>query len=245
MDVKEVTTKIKIANSLPILEFLENDQTAPAGMWRVNIDDDALAFDRALAADWSSSENWLTLDKATETITFNKVVSLTGATALLDDTLFTLGDDSDQVMLNRSTTLNANTALASVLIGTPVSPALAANSLIISNITSDGDILIAVNDGGTSKGLIHIDGSLGEIHIHSADGLNMGNGSDVDQDLITVDVTGTPKLSWDETNDRFAVSKPIAVADVVFSNEWRLTEDNQFGVILISPENKKYRMVAV
>jgi len=96
-------------------------------------------------------------------ITAPNVLSSTGAVDVRDDILFTLGTDSDGVILNRSATLTANTALTGVLEGTPVTPALAANSLIISNQTNDGDILIAVSDGGNSQGLIHLDGDTGKL----------------------------------------------------------------------------------
>jgi hypothetical protein len=76
-----------------------------------------------------------------------------------DNVSISVGADQDGVVYLRSAALNADTALTGVLIGTPDTPALAANSLIISNITADGDILIATNDGGTSKSGIHIDGS--------------------------------------------------------------------------------------
>jgi len=81
-----------------------------------------------------------------------------------DNILLTLGTDKDIAMLNRSTILAANTALAGVMIGTPVTPAVAANSLIISNITASGDILVAVNTGGHSRGLIFLDGSTGTLN---------------------------------------------------------------------------------
>ena len=85
--------------------------------------------------------------------------------SVLDDVLWKLGTDGDIVLLNRSTILAADTALAGVLIGTPDTPALAANSLIISNVTEDGDILIAVNDGGHSKQMLFLVGSTGITHI--------------------------------------------------------------------------------
>ena len=57
-----------------------------------------------------------------------------------DDLLFRLGADSDVVLVLRSTILAANTALTGVLVGTPVTPAVAANSLILSNITANGNL---------------------------------------------------------------------------------------------------------
>ena len=89
---------------------------------------------------------------------------------ILDDILFTLGTGNDQAMLNRSTVLNANTALTGVLIGTPVTPALTANSLIIANITADGDILIAGNDGGHSRVALYFDSSTPDTYLYNVGG---------------------------------------------------------------------------
>ncbi len=82
-----------------------------------------------------------------------------------DDTGVFIGLNQDDVIYHRTSVLNADTALTGVIIGTPDTTALAANSLIISNITSDGDILIAVNDGGHSKQMIFMDGSTGVTHL--------------------------------------------------------------------------------
>ncbi len=80
---------------------------------------------------------------------------------VLDDIIFKLGTGGDQALLNRSTILAADAELTSVIVGTSEHPALAANSLIISNTTADGDILIAVNDGGNSIGVLHFVGGVG------------------------------------------------------------------------------------
>jgi hypothetical protein len=76
-----------------------------------------------------------------------------------DDVLLGMGNDNDIAVVNRSAVLNANTALSSVLIGTPVVPALAANSLIVSNTTASGDYVLALNNGGNSQAWQVIDAS--------------------------------------------------------------------------------------
>ena len=78
---------------------------------------------------------------------------------LADDQLLKIGTDGDSVILNRSSSLGADTELANVLEGTSDFPGLAANSLVISNVTNDGDILFAVSDGGNSIGVLHLKGS--------------------------------------------------------------------------------------
>lgn len=104
--------------------------------------------------------------------------TFTGDVNFSDDVKLELGADSDGVLLNRSTILNADTALTGVLIGTPDTPALAANSIILSNVTADGDMVLAINDGGTSKGLIFLDGSAGTLNFPlgaiAGDDINVG-----------------------------------------------------------------------
>ena len=94
----------------------------------------------------------------------------TAAKDVLDDILFTLGTDGDGAILNRSTILNANTALSDVLIGTPVSQAIAANSFMGSNITSNGDYALYVNKGGNSQMFLWADGSTGDTALLAASG---------------------------------------------------------------------------
>jgi len=117
---------------------------------------------------------------------------------ILDNILFTHGTDGDIASLLRSATLTANTALTNVLIGTPVTPALAANSLIVSNVTADGDILFAVNDGGNSKGLFWLDGSAGTVNFLTSSFVvnpdSTGYGIKIEDNAIVV---GDSTDSWD------------------------------------------------
>ena len=82
-----------------------------------------------------------------------------------DDAVFSLGNDEDVALVNRSTALTANTALAGVLVGTPVTPAVAANSLILANQTASGDILVAANRGGNSENYVFVDSSAGTLDL--------------------------------------------------------------------------------
>ena len=80
-------------------------------------------------------------------------------THVQDDEHLTFGNDSDNVLVHRSAVLTTNTALTGVLEGTPVTPALPVNSLILSNTTADGDMMFATVDGGNSKSFMWMDGS--------------------------------------------------------------------------------------
>jgi hypothetical protein len=76
-----------------------------------------------------------------------------------DDGGLFMGNDQDTVIYHKAGTLGANTALTGVLIGTPVSQALAANSTLISNVTASGDIAMYGNLAGNSQQFLFYDTS--------------------------------------------------------------------------------------
>ena len=116
-----------------------------------------------------------------------------------DDLTFNLGTGNDVVLLNRSSILAANTALSNVMIGTPVTPAVAANSLLVSNVTASGDYLLALNNGGNSQAWHWVDSSAGtqtlyaagvaRILLNSTGGSFTGTWSDLGT-VTTVDING-------------------------------------------------------
>ncbi|KKM93852.1 hypothetical protein LCGC14_1204180, partial [marine sediment metagenome] len=50
-----------------------------------------------------------------------------------------------------------------------------------------------------------------DVTIATADGIDYDPGSDTDVDLITIGVTGTPKLWWDEATDSFEMNKSLTL----------------------------------
>jgi len=73
--------------------------------------------------------------------------------------------------------------------------------------SSTGSLFMCVDAGaGTWVNLYP-----GPSSISGSDGLDFNPVADGDVDLITVGVTGTPKLSWDESEDAFALTKPLFV----------------------------------
>jgi len=139
-----------------------------------------------------------------------------------DDVLFTLGTTNDQVFLNRSTTLNANTSLANVLIGTPVGLALAANSLIISNTTADGDVAMYGNDNGTSLQFLYFDGSHGDLYLDGAP-LYLKSGG-----IIRVSLTSTVfQISSD-----ILLNLGTGLAQVLLNRSSTLTADQELTSVI-------------
>ena len=105
-----------------------------------------------------------------EARTWTTAQTFNTAPLLSDDVLLKFGTDGDIGIVLRSTTLNANTALTGVIEGTPVTPALAANSLIIGNITNDGDLLLVASDGGHTRTALFFDASTPDTYLYNVGG---------------------------------------------------------------------------
>ena len=82
-----------------------------------------------------------------------------------DDTLVTYGDDNDGVRVLRSTVLAADAELTDVIVGTSDHQGVAANSLIDSVITANGDYILLVNNGGNSYEAILADASARVLYL--------------------------------------------------------------------------------
>jgi len=72
----------------------------------------------------------------------------------------------------------------------------------------DGDDYL-LNTGDTGSGTYTFD--TGAFNVATVNGIDYNPGSDTDVDLITVGVTGTPKLWWDEATDSFEMNKSLTL----------------------------------
>ena len=114
-----------------------------------------------------------------------------GGLGLTDDVSIELGTGDDSVIRHRAAVLNANTALTDVVIGTPVAQAQAADTLMISNVTADGDIAMYVNSGGHSQQALWLDASAKVAYLGQTGwAVNVLNGA-VKVTLGTVSAFGT------------------------------------------------------
>ena len=166
-----------------------------------------------------------------------------------DDVVMQFGTGGDIGVVSRSTVLGANTTLADIYVGTPVTVAVPANSLIMSNTTADGDIVWAAQTGGNSIEYMRIDASAQELVINEASNdINFRVESNGDADAIFVDagnnrvgiLTAAPGVELDVTG-------AITASGIVSADEWQTTgggtvtqltdkatgfsEDNTTGVI--------------
>lgn len=122
-----------------------------------------------------NSQAWLNVDSSAGTLTLYgagtaMIVISSTVFEIEDDKILALGTDSDQAFVNRSTVLNAATALTGVVVGTPVTEAIPANSLIASNVTADGDQVFMGQTGGHSQEWLRYDASVKLVVINEASG---------------------------------------------------------------------------
>ena len=80
-----------------------------------------------------------------------------------DNVGYAFGTDSDAVFYLSSALIEAADETTGLHAGTSVKQETAANSLIISNITDDGDIQMLVNDGGNSKEFLFANGDTADL----------------------------------------------------------------------------------
>ena len=167
-----------------------------------------------------TSENELVDLGSAQTITGAK--TFTGNVVLTDvsfeigdDDRLTLGDDNDIVLVERSASLTANTALTDVLIGTPVVQAIAANSLIISDVTASGDVVIAANRGGASEEYVFADGSAGTLTLTGPGGvINFESGTTQVLGInsaTVIEVADDVQLTLGNDNDQVALNRSASL----------------------------------
>ncbi len=92
--------------------------------------------------------------------------------------------------------------------------------------SADDELTFQTTDaGGTLTDRLRIDGnsntpttyldSTGGFDISCTNGIDYNPGSDIDMDIVTVGVTGTPVFSWDESEDAFSLSKGVRITSGV------------------------------
>ena len=126
--------------------------------------------------------------------------TFTGAVNVADDQLFSVGTGNDTVVLNRSTSLSADVEISNVIEGTSDHPGVAANSLLVSNITNDGDMMFLVSDGGNSKGLLKLVGSTGYMNIFPDMQGRLGIGTASPQVEVHLNDPGGGTIKFQMTN---------------------------------------------
>jgi hypothetical protein len=141
-----------------------------------------------------------------------------------DDNKIFLGADDDSVISHRGDAVSADAEISNLVVGTSDHPGTAANSMFISNTTTDGDIMFLVSDGGNSKGLLKLNGADGTVELHgnllptTDDTYDLGSASAAWQDLflegdITFTDSATIKTNGGNLNLHAATGQDVIIGD--------------------------------
>ena len=106
-------------------------------------------------------------DAAADTLDITAAATVSTDLKFADDIDLALGTGADILVRNRSTAAAANLEITDLIIGTSVHPGVAANSLVVSNITASGDMLFATNRGGNSEAHMLFDASAGDTFLYA------------------------------------------------------------------------------
>ena len=106
-------------------------------------------------------------DAAGDTLSITASATVSTDFKFADDVDIALGTNADILMRNRSTSAAANLEITDIIIGTSVHPGVAANSLLVSNITASGDMMFLTNRGGNSEAHMLFDASAGDTYLYA------------------------------------------------------------------------------
>jgi hypothetical protein len=98
------------------------------------------------------------------------IVGDVAAAGVQDDILIRLGSDGDAALALSSSAVAADAEVTNLIEGTSDHLGHAANSLVIANITDNGDIHLLASKGGNSFTGLLIDGSAGDTILNAASG---------------------------------------------------------------------------
>jgi hypothetical protein len=130
---------------------------------------------------------------------------------------------------------SANDEIGGLIVGTSVHQGTAANSLVLSNITDDGDIQMLVNDGGHSKEFLLADGSAADLVL--GHGMATATIKTASGDLTLSPggaVISTKDIRSHAARPAFQLSETGASSD----ENWEIM--NNSGVLTVSTQNDAF-----
>ena len=139
-------------------------------------------------------------DAAGDTLDITASATVSTDFKFADDIDIALGTNADILMRNRSTAAAANLEIADIILGTSVHPGVAANSLLVSNITASGDMMFATNRGGNTEAHMLFDASAGDTFLYArgVQAVKITGGGAV---VVTPSITANGGVVGDLTGD--------------------------------------------
>ena len=160
------TSDVNVKDSLTV----ETDLTLATGATVTGIDNGSLGSSATLLATQGAIKTYV--DAQQDTVdTLAEILALSNTTGGTD-IIMTDGDDLNfgsggDIMLRHSGAVSANAEVTTIIAGTSVHPGVAADSLIVSNITASGDIMFATNRGGNTEAHMLFDASAGDTFLYA------------------------------------------------------------------------------
>jgi len=161
---------------------------------------------------------------------------------LADDLLLRFGSDGDAAVALVSSANSADAEVTNLIEGTSDHQGTAANSLVFSNVTNDGDIQMLVSDNGDSKEFLLANGDTADLQLghgmttatlKTASGnLTLNPGGDIDcssNDLINVGASGN---DWTDTtfthsgDGQCIVTRTTDVSGATTTFAWTIMHEN-------------------
>ena len=139
-------------------------------------------------------------DAAGDTLDITASATVSTDFKFADDIDIALGSNADILMRNRSTSAAANLEITDIIIGTSVHPGVAANSLLVSNITASGDMMFVTNRGGNSEAHMLFDASAGDTFLYArgVEAMKITGGGAI---VVTPSITANGGVAGDLTGD--------------------------------------------
>jgi hypothetical protein len=134
------------------------------------IDNGSLGTSATLLATQGAIKTYV--DAQQDTVdTLAEILALSNTTGGTD-IIMTDGDDLNfgsggDIMLRHSGAVSADAEVTTIIAGTSVHPGVAADSLIVSNITASGDMMFATNRGGNTEAHMLFDASAGDTFLYA------------------------------------------------------------------------------
>src|SRR3990167_6660726 len=123
-----------------------------------------------------------------------------------------------RVPVNIQVALAANTASTPIILGTPVTTAYAANTLVLSNTIASGDIAVVANRGGNTEEYVWADSSAGQLKLTSPAAHMLVNTTS-DSTAVRVNVRNYTQATGDSIGMRVAPSQTVTTTGSVVGVE--------------------------
>jgi len=105
-------------------------------------------------------------DAAGDTLDITASATVSTDFKFADNVDIALGTNAD-ILIRHSDAVSANAEITDIIIGTSVHPGVAANSLLVSNITQNGDMMFATNRGGNTEAHMLFDADAGDTFLYA------------------------------------------------------------------------------